>query len=44
MTSRKYAAHAYVDDRAVAFTGDRDQVPQAIAALSPVPRAHLGRT
>ncbi|MFC4328281.1 hypothetical protein ACFPC0_10635 [Streptomyces andamanensis] len=38
VTNRKYPAHAYIDDRAVPFTGDWDAALLATAELMPVLR------
>ncbi|MFF9265764.1 hypothetical protein [Streptomyces longwoodensis] len=44
VTNRKYPAHAYIDDRAVPFTGDWAQAIAATAELVPVLRVqdHTG--
>jgi hypothetical protein len=44
VTNRKYPAHAYVDDRAVPFTGDWEAAIAAVAALAPVVRGPAGRS
>jgi len=42
VTNRKYPAHAYIDDRAVPFTGDWDDAIAAAAELVPVLRERAG--